>query len=395
MKSVLPPLILVVVLAAGGSAVYWHWGRERAADGVIRVSGNIEATETQVAFKIAGRVERRLVDEGERIERGEQVAELDDADLQCDVELRCAELELAEAVLAELKAGSRHEEIEAAESAWQRASHALADLEAGSRPQEIAAAEAALAAARAEKERWRSDLVRATTLLKRKAISTEDYDRVRTGYDVADQRQREAEERLKLVREGSRREQIEQARAALAQAKAQYDLVKAGPRREDIDQAAARVRQARAALRLAETRLGYASIVSPLTGVVLSKNIEPGEYVAPGTPVVTVGDIVNVWLRAYIDEPDLDRVKLGQEAIVSIDSGKTFRGRVSFIAEEAEFTPKNVQTQKERIKLVYRIKIDIFNPEHELKPGMPADAVIETGGRRANAQSERSPIVEP
>ncbi len=378
MKTKLPLLIIVVFLLAGGGTAYWFWGTNRGTpDGRIRVSGNIEATETQVAFKIAGRVEKRLVDEGMKVEQGDVIAMLDTADLHCNVDLRRAGLKVAEAALAELLAGSRPEEIEAAKSAWQRAAHALADLEAGSRPQEIAAAEAALAAAEAEKERWQADLRRATTLFKRKTISTEVYDRVRTGYDIAEQRHREAEEKLKLVEEGPRREQIEQARAALAQAKAQYDLVKAGPRRENIDQARARAEQAQAALRLAETQLGYATVHSPITGVVLSKNIEPGEYVAPGTPVVTVGDLVHVWLRAYIEELDLKRVKPGQKATVSIDSGDEYQGRVSFIAQEAEFTPKNVQTQKERVKLVYRIKIDVTNPDMELKPGMPADAVIE------------------
>ena len=107
--------------------------------------------------------------------------------------------------------------------------------------------------------------------------------------------------------------------AALAQAKAQYDLVKNGPRQEDIDQARARVEQARAALDLAKTQLSYATVYAPLTGVVLSKNIEPGEYVAPGTAVVTVGDLVNVWLRAYIEETDQGRVKYGQRAWVTTD----------------------------------------------------------------------------
>ena len=156
----------------------------------------------------------------------------------------------------------------------------------------------------------------------------------------------------------------------------------AGPRKEDIDQAAARVRQAEAALKLAQTQLSYATVYAPLTGVVLSKNIEPGEYVAPGTPVVTVGDMVNVWLRGYIEERDLGRVKYGQRAWITTDTypGKKYEGRVSFISSEAEFTPKNVQTQKERVKLVYRIKIDIHESrDMELKPGMPADAVIETG----------------
>ena len=382
MKSKLPLLIIVVLLVAGGGTAYWYWGKHRAGDDAqIRVSGNIEATETQVSFKIPGRVMHRYVDEGMMVEKGEKIADLETGDLQSNVDLRRAELKVAQAALAELQAGSRVEEIEAARAAWQRAAHTLADLEAGSRPQEIAASEAAVAAAAAEKERTLADLKRATALFQRKTISKEDYDSVRTAYDVADQRHHEAEEQLKLVKEGPRREKIEEARSALAQAKAQFDLVKAGPRIEDIDQGKARVEQAAAALKLAETQLGYATIYSPTDGVVLSKNIEPGEYVAPGTPVVTVGDLVHVWLRAYIEETDLDRVKYGpRTAVVSIDSGKTFQGRVSFIADEAEFTPKNVQTQKERVKLVYRIKIDITNTaDMALKPGMPADAVIETG----------------
>lgn len=118
---------------------------------------------------------------------------------------------------------------------------------------------------------------------------------------------------------------------------------------------------------------------SPLSGWVLSKNAEPGEYLAPGTPVVTVGNLNQVWLRAYISESDLGRVKVGQHVRVTADTfpGKVYKGKISFISPQAEFTPKNVQTEKERVKLVYRVKVDIPNPEMELKPGMPADAEIQ------------------
>ncbi len=256
-------------------------------------------------------------------------------------------------------------------------------------------AEAAVAAAKADMLRLQADFRRVKALFERKTISVEDFDASRTAADVAVEKHRQAVEQLHLVQEGFRKQQIDQARAAAAQAKAQYELVLAGPRKEDIDQGRARVEQARAALRLAEIQLGYATVVVPKLGmapsknaktekyVVLSKNIEPGEYVAPGTPVVTIGDLENVWLRAYIAEEDLGAVKVGQRAWITTDGfkGKTrdrYEGRVSFVAQEAEFTPKNVQTQKERVKLVYRIKIDIKNIGMELKPGMPADAVIDT-----------------
>jgi HlyD family secretion protein len=380
MNTKLKMLLVIVVAAAAGSGAYWfRTNQGPISPGEIRVSGNIETTIAEVSFKIAGRVVERPVDEGYMVKKGDLAALLDDSDLKCDVAMRAADLEAAQAALAELEAGSRVEEIAAAKAAMEKARHAWEDLQAGSRPQEIVAAEAALSAAAAQRAQAQSDFGRSKQLFDKKMISNEEYDAAKTVYDVAMQRYREAYERLALVKEGSRKQQIDAAEAAYHQAKAQYDLVKAGPRKETIDQARAKVRQAEAALQLAQTRLGYATLAVPLTGVVLSKNIEPGEYVAAGTPVVTVGDLVNVWLRAYIQERDLGKVKVGQKAKVTTDTyPKAYEGRVSFIAQEAEFTPKNVQTEQERVKLVYRIKIDITNPNMELKPGMPADAVIET-----------------
>jgi HlyD family secretion protein len=382
MKSKLAALVFLAIVGGGGFFAYRHfYVPGKVADGRIRVSGNIETTEAQVAFKIPGRVIDRLVDEGELVKEGQLVALLDKGDLECTVAMRKAELGVAEAAWAALKAGSRPQEIEQAKAAWEKAAHALADLEAGSRPQEIVAAEAAVAAAAADESRLLTEYRRKTPLFQRGTISAEEYDSARALYQIAVEKHRQTVAQLKLAKEGYRKEQIEQARAAADQAKAQYDLVKAGPRDEDKRQGEARVAQAKAALDLAETQIAYAKVFSPLSGVVLSKNIEKGEYVAPGTAVVTVGDLKNVWLRAYIEESDLGPVKYGpRRAWVTTDSypGKKYEGRVSFIAENAEFTPKNVQTQKERVKLVYRIKIDIKNADMELKPGMPADAVIET-----------------
>jgi len=192
---------------------------------------------------------------------------------------------------------------------------------------------------------------------------------------------------------------LEQARAALAVAEAEAGQIRLefarqkelfgkkviASREFELAQAAnamaeARVKESGAALALAETRLGYAALTSPVAGIVLSKAIETGEYVFPGTTVVTIGNLEQVWIRAYINETDLGRVKVGQAAHVTADTypGKVYPGLVAFISSEAEFTPKNVQTAKERVKLVYRIKIDVANPAMELKPGMPADAEIRT-----------------
>jgi HlyD family secretion protein len=320
--------IVAVVLAIAAGIAAWLRFRGIEGDGVLRVSGNIEVTDVDVSFKIPGRVVQRAVDEGMAVSAGQLIARLDSADLEREVSVRDAE----------------HQAVAAA----------LKELSVGSRPQEIARARAAVAAAQAEAERLSRDFDRATALLARAAISRQEFERAKAAFDVAEERRKEAKESLLLVEEGPRREQIEQARA--------------------------RVRQAKEALELARTRLSYATIASPLAGIVLSKNVEPGDYVTAGTPVVTVGDLADVWLRAYIEETDLGRIKTGQPVDVTTDTypGKKYAGRISFIASQAEFTPKSVQTRKERVKLVYRIKVAIANPSMELKPGMPADGVIRT-----------------
>lgn len=387
-KRILLVLLLLLVIAAGVVAYWYTKSRTSVEPNVIRVSGNIEATEAEVSFKIPGRVQTRAVTEGEIVTAGQIVAELDRAELDQEVALRSAEVRAARAALAELLAGSRPEDIEQAEAGVRQAQAKLDELLAGSRPQEISAAEATLERARAESSRQEKEYRRTAKLMETGDESKQKYDLVKAALEAARAEERKAEAYLRLAREGSRKEQIEQARAALSQARARLALVRNGPRAETIEQARARLQQAEEALAQSQTRLGYTSISSPLSGVVMSKNIEPGEQVAPGTPVITVGDLMNVWLRAYIDETDLGRVKVGQTVDVETDTypGKVYQGRISFISSEAEFTPKNVQTQKERVKLVYRIKIDISNPSMELKPGMPADGVISLNGTAQTAK---------
>jgi membrane fusion protein YbhG len=321
-------IALVVVVVGVLTFLTWRFAFFRTSrdHSVVRVSGNIEVTDAEVSFKIPGRVAQRFVDEGEFVTIGACVAVLETNELSAELAMREAQLQAVQSTLAE--------------------------LEAGSRPEEIKAAKARLASAKADDERAASDFRSAQQLLRKKVISDEEFVLRKGLYEAAAARMREAAEQLKLVQEG--------------------------PRKEQIDLARARVAEANAALTLAQTQLDYARLTSPLSGVVLSKSIEPGEYVAPGTPVVTVGDLENPWLRAYIDETDLGRVQLGQKVLVSTDTypGKKCEGVLSFIASQAEFTPKNVETRKERVKLVYRIKVTIPNPNLELKPGMPADAEI-------------------
>jgi HlyD family secretion protein len=370
--------MLAAALTAAG-AYYFGVTRPSGESDEIRLSGNIEVIDAQISFKIAGRVEQRPVDEGMFLEKGALVALLDTSDLRLQVDQRRAEWQAAKATLEALEAGSRPQEIAAAKAAMEKAAATLDELRNGTRPQDIAVAEAALSSAKADETRA-GDNFRRISELPPAATSADEVDRAKSAYVMAREKMRQGSEQLNLAKEGPRREQIEQAKAALAQTQQQYDMIKVGPRKEDIDAGRARAAQAEATYRLAEVTLGYATLRAPMSGVVLSKNIEPGEYVMPGTPIVTMGDLKNVWLRAYVNETDLGRVKLGQSARLTTDTypGRLYQGRVSFISDQAEFTPKTVQTQQQRVKLGYRIKIDLDNTKKKLKPGMPADAVIDT-----------------
>ncbi len=319
--------ILILVVAAIGGALFYFFTRERGAgEPFIRVSGNIEATEADVGFKIPGRIVSRFYEEGDWVEKGKVLAKLDDEDLRQRLDLARATLMSAQARLSKLLAGSRPQELKEAEANLHQAQFDLGNKEI-------------------QYERMKA-------LLERRVISKEAFDNAETSYKVA--------------------------KAALQIATENYQLVKEGPRREDIEDARAQVDQARVSLKLAETQLSYAVLYCPISGIVLVKSSEIGEVVNPGTSVLTLADVDHVWLKAYISETDLGKVKWGQEVIVTTDlhPKKEYKGRISFISSQAEFTPKQIQTEKERVTLVYRIKIDIPNPDRELKPGMPADARI-------------------
>jgi len=225
-------------------------------------------------------------------------------------------------------------------------------LLAGSRPEEIKAAEANLNQAKSDMENKEAHYERMKPLFERGVIPKETLDNAEAGFKIA--------------------------KASYQSATENYVLVKEGPRKEDIEDARAQADQARASLKLNETQISYTTLYCPISGVVLVKSGEIGEVVNPGTSIVTLADIENVWLKAYIPETDLSKVKWGQEVLVNTDlqPKKEYRGRISFISSQAEFTPKQIQTEKERVTLVYRIKVDIPNPDHELKPGMPADGKI-------------------
>jgi HlyD family secretion protein len=301
-------------------------------DSVIVASGTVEAAEADLGFQIPGRIESIAVREGDAVDSSAVLASLDRTELN-------ARLEAAEASVAAARA-------------------ALSEVQTGFRSEEIAQGRAALSVADDRLASAKRDLERAERLFEGGAVSRQALDHQRTAFQMAEAEQESATERLQILETGPRSERIAVQRAQLLGAEAQ-------------------VKQIEAALENALVR-------APFAGTVSVKHREPGEIVQPGLPVLSVLNPDDRWVRIYVREDQVGRISVGQEVAVTADSyeDRTYRGRVIFIASEAEFTPRNVQTAAERVKLVYRVKVQITeDPSYDLKPGLAADVRIETEGR--------------
>lgn len=386
-KKIIIPVVLIAGLGITVAILFRDIERE---DGNrLLVSGNIELTEVNIAFKTAGRLMERTVDEGDAVKKGMLVARLDRDQLLSQRERERAGLVAAEAQLKQSQTAVEWQRATLAADLQQRradlnATEAkLRELKNGSRPQEIQEAQAMVEAAASEHDRAKSDWERVQPLYKNDDISTSQYNQYRMRFESAQAALKQAKERAALVQAGPRTEVIEAAGAQYERASASLRVGEANRleltrKEEEVKTRRAEIERARAQVALIDSQLEDTLATSPVEGVVLVKSADVGEILAPGTTVVTVGDIDHPWLRAYVNERDLGKVKLGSKVKVTTDSfpGKAYWGRVTFISSQAEFTPKQIQTNEERVKLVYRIKIEVANPQHELKSNMPADAEI-------------------
>lgn len=332
MKRRIAIIVLIVFAAVAGGYLYVGSLAERTADNQLRIAGNIEAHESVVSFKVPGRIVELPVQEGQYVNKGDLLARLDDEDYRQRVSVDEATVRTRE---AELKLAM-----------------------AGSRKQEIQAAHQSLIDAQSDMELKRAEFRRRRALLDEQAVSQEDVDSAET--------------------------LMKRAEATYRRIKETYDQIAEGTREEEIAVRRANLQLAQEHLEMARVNLSYTILSAPVSGVVLVRQAELGEVVAPGTPVVTIADVDRLWMRGYINETDLGRVRWDQPAVVRTDTypDKEYHGRVSFISSQAEFTPKSVETYKERVTLVYRIKINLENPNHELKPGMPAEAIIDVSPKR-------------
>ena len=291
---------------------------------LIITSGHVEATDVRVSTKVPGRLESFAAMEGDRVGAGEEMGRIDTVDIRLALDAARADRGQAEAELRLRLAGSRAEEIA---EAGALADRAAADLAGAQR-----------------------DLDRMQGLLDGGSGTVKARDDAATRKEMAESALRAARERLQRLKAGSRPEEIDAARARLAGADARI---------AQLDQ-----------------QIKDSVITSPVSGVITEKLVEAGELLGTGAALAVVTDLADSWLTIYVSEPDLARIRIGQEAEVVTDDGQRRTGRISFISSEAEFTPKNVQTRDERVKLVFKVKIHLENGDGLFKPGMPAEARI-------------------
>lgn len=385
MKKRLILIAFLALLLGVGGLVYWGQRKENLA--ALFYSGTIEATESNLAFQVSGRVSDVFFDEGQAVEKKQLLAVIDQEEFvarrnQAQSDLMRSEENLKRLeTLLEIQRRVLPTEVERAEASVQALQSQLAELEAGYRVQEVEQARYAYEQARFALKEARRDKARFDVLFEKKIIAQKDKDAVDLKYETALKQYERARQAYDLYKEGYRKEMIETARSKLAEGRAalkqaRENLKKIDVTAREVEAAKAQVLSSKAGLELAKIQLQHTELRAPFQGIILSRNVEPGEVVSPGQEVFSLADLSEVDLKVFVPETEIGMVKPGQAVEVKIDTfpGKTYSGNVSFISPQGEFTPKIIQTHKERVKLVYLVKIKIPNPNLELKPGMPADA---------------------
>ncbi len=385
MKRLLP--ILILVAAVGG---YIAWTRLKVVDdNILRLSGNIEFRKIDIAFKTAGKLMELAVDEGANVKQGQLLARLDREQMTRTRLRDSFSIEVAQSNLLQLRTAIQYQkttleaETNLRQAELRQTRSKLQELLDGARPHEVEQSRAQLRDLKVARDQARREYDRAQKLISQEDISQSQFDQFKARFDSTTAQVQNAEQRLALILEGPRKTDIESARDAVARAEAALKVTQAQSldiqrKEEDLSARRADVERSKASVSVIDSQLDDTILMSPVDGVVLVKSADPGEVLAAGTPLLTLGEIDKPWLRGYVPEAKLGRIQLGMPVTIHSDSypNKTYTGKIGFIASEAEFTPKQIQTNEERVKLVYRIKVDVENSNRELKLNMPVDAEI-------------------
>lgn len=328
-------IVFILLLVGVGGMVYCGQYRNRHAE--LSYSGTIETTNANLAFQVPGRVMAVKSAEGQSVIKDQVLAELDASEYQARYDQAQANLE---------KALAAKEQLET-----------VLEISKTTFPADVQRARAGLEGARDVLADAKKNALRYEELFRRGVVTQKERDTVKLNYDNAERR-------------------VVDAQAVMDQARANLERITVTE--QDIKTAAAQIMAAQAARDQADLQLEYTRLRSPISGILTSRNVEPGEVVNPSREVMTVSDLTRVDLKIYVNETEIAKIKPGQGVDVQVDTfpGKTYAGTVAYISPEAEFTPKIIQTRKERVKLVYLVKVSIPNPMLELKAGLPADAYL-------------------
>jgi HlyD family secretion protein len=338
-KRLIGLAVVVVIVAGGGYALYRYWQSDNGTPGAIVLYGNVDIREADLAFNVPGRVESMKVEEGDSVKKGQLLATLEPETYQADVDAAKAQVAAQRATLDQLLAGSR--------------------------PEEIRVARANMQAIAADLEDARANLKRTETLAQTQVAAQQKLDQDRARVKSLEAQLRAAQEKLSLAIQG--------------------------PRKEEIAQARAQFHARQAALALAMQRLDYTRLFAKADGVIKTRIVEPGAVVLAQAPVYTLALVHPVWVRTYVSETDLGRIRPGMKAQVFTDSapGRAYDGWIGFISPVAEFTPKTVETPELRTSLVYRVRVYVKNSDNSLRQGMPV--TIRLKPATGNKSAEKTP----
>lgn len=333
MKKKVIIVVFVVLLLGVGTFVYY--GQWKSRSGELYYSGTIESTNSELSFQVGGRVVQVLVDEGQAVKKGQVLAVLDASEYEAGAEQARANLARADHSLHQLRT--------------------VLEISRKTFPADVTRAEAGVSSTRDTMLEAKRNRDRYEQLYQRRVISQKEWDAVKLRYDTARAAHTEAEAVLKQARSNLKRIDVTE---------------------REVEASAAQMRSAKAALDLADIQLRRTRLTAPYDGTIVSRNVEPGYVVSPTRQVFTLSDLSTIKLKIFVGETQIGKVKPGQSVDVKVDTfpQKVYKGFVSYISPEGEFTPKIIQTRKERVKLVYLVQVTIPNPDLDLKSGMPADA---------------------
>jgi HlyD family secretion protein len=362
-RKLIIPLVLIVALAAVGAySMGWWFHRDPALEG----SGTVEARNIRVGSKIGGRIDKVLVREGDTVEAGQLLISFDDKELQ-------ASLAQSRANAIKAERGFRPEEIAEVRAAAAQAKAEYEQRRNGYRQEDIAAAQADLDRATADEVRTSLDFQRYDALAQKDLVSKQQRDTAEANWKMAAALKQNAQHKLDELKRGYRPEEIASAEARYHQTQATLEKFEHGSRPEDIA-------AARAALAYDEARYRERQVVAPAAATVEVLDVRPGDLIAPNTPVATLLERDQIYVRIYIPETEIGRIHVGQKAEIRVDSfsNQTFSGSVEQINQQAEFLPRNVQTREERVHQVFGVKVRIEDSSHRVLAGMAADVKLKS-----------------